>query len=363
VATTRHGEIAELLRRKLEELRARDESVTAARRDRWSPRPAIVAPTDAQPGFLEMRDRLVRTHRGVPLATILGGRKVDGSGLLEVTSAEPGRKIAWSPGSSGTAMRDRLSGALWMLPGVREATAARLARDGYGTVHALADHPRHRPRARRLARQIDRMDAADLMETLAARAGRGHPLCLALARLFDPSDLLFLDIETMGLFGGSPIVVAGLGKLSDAGIEVRLLVAPSPGAEESLVSLTAAALESHAALVTFNGRMFDLPYVSGRAAFYGSPLGAEPVHFDLLPFSRRAYAGKVPDCRLSTLSHHVLGLSRDGDIPGGWVPAFYQHYLEDPDRRAGLVAAVAAHNRADVVEMIRLFEVLLGWAG
>jgi len=164
----------------------------------------------------------------------------------------------------------------------------------------------------------------------------------------------------MGLFGGSPIVVAGLARIQGDRTRLTQLVAASPAAEAALVRRSAEEIGACPGLVTFNGRAFDLPYVGLRAAFYGAPLVADPVHFDLLPFSRRAYAGRVPDCRLDTLARHVLGEDRGEDVPGALVPTLYQDYLADPRGRVGLLAAIADHNRADVLQMVRLFGALTG---
>ena len=141
-------------------------------------------------------------------------------------------------------------------------------------------------------------------------------------------------------------------------LQVRQWVAASPDAEAALVREVADAAASHAALVTFNGRAFDWPYVCGRAAFWGHPILSDPAHFDLLPFSRRAWRGTTTDCRLSTLAREVLGLHRQEDLPGSLVPRFYQEYLDDPAHRAGLLAAIAVHNRYDVEETVRLFGAL-----
>ncbi len=71
----------------------------------------------------------------------------------------------------------------------------------------------------------------------------------------------------------------------------------------------------------------------------------------------------MPDCRLDTLARHVLGMDRGEDVPGSLVPSFYHDYLEDPERRVGLLAAIAVHNRADMEQMVRLFAALHDEAG
>ena len=361
-------EIAGLLRQRLEELRLRDEAAGRAA-------PRAVGPSRPRPGgpgfqgwtpagpavdVVRLRENLVARYRGRSISEALRAEPVAGRRDLFESRSVVDATVALP--AADEALR-RLHGSLWLLPGVRATLAARLARAGAGTLADLATHPRFGGDARRVSKLIDRRDAARLMGHVASRASRAHPLALALSAFFEAGDLLFLDIETMGLFGGSPIIMAGLARaVPGAGVEVRQVVASTPAAEVALVREVASAIGRHPALVTFNGRAFDLPYVAARAAFYGTPVVADPVHFDLLGPSRRAWAGKTTDCRLDTLAREVLGMDRGEDVPGSLVPLFYKDFMEDPVGRVGLLAAIADHNRADMEQMVRLFGVLVAWA-
>jgi len=349
VQSQRREQIAEVLRRRLEELRARDGTGLHA------PRQPPAAPSMDPMEVRRLAARWIAAHRGKRLADALGVRPDSAEDLLVVERTAPLRVAR----PSAQEVRDALASCLWLLPGVREATACRLAGQGQSRIEHLCDHPRHGRDASRVRRLMDRADAAGLMALISERAGRGHLHALRLSAFFDPTDLVFLDIETMGLFGGSPVILVGLAFLGGDGVRVRQLVAARPEAEERLIAETWDTLDRHRALVTFNGRAFDYPYLCQRAAYYGRFLGEEPVHFDLLPHARRVWRGRFVDCRLATLAREVLGLTREEDIPGALVPAFYQSYLEDPAGRVGLLAAIAAHNRDDMIQMVRLFEALL----
>ncbi len=397
VADPRHDRIADLLKSKLEEIRVRDGDL--GRLDRFRGRtaaspvnPAVDAapeasiprygevfvatpevaesmgarlqaraavPTFEGPADAEveaLRSRWLEAYRGASPAEAVGGHPSrqhrDLIEVLELRTVRVGTGEAFD-------VKQRLAGTLALVPGVREATAARLRDEGFADLEALCAHQRFGTHARRLCRQIREGDTATLVDRVGARLGRSAPLALALSSLLDPSDLLFLDIETMGLFGGSPIVVAGLAHATGGALQVRQWIAASPDAEAALVAEVTDAAASRGALVTFNGRSFDWPYICGRAAFWGRPVRSDPAHFDLLPFSRRAWRGKTTDCRLSTLAREVLGLHRAEDLPGSLVPLFYREYLDDPAHRAGLLAAIAVHNRHDVEETVRLFGALV----
>jgi hypothetical protein len=359
--------IAELLRQRLEAIRVRDGDLGELR-SRRKPRATIPAvpglarryaeafdPESVAPDASEIRARWISRHRGRDVAEALEATPgtlhpdlFEHVSTVDIPILTVSREVA----------RAEVRRALWLLPGVRDATAVRLIAAGISDLDCARDHDRFGRFARRVLGLVESEDAAGLLDYVGGRGARTHPLALALTGFLDPGDFLFLDLETMGLFGGSPIVVAGLARATTGGVEIRQFVAASPGAEAALVRETARLVESHRALVTFNGRAFDLPYLCARAAFYGAPVRSDPVHFDLLGFSRRQWKGRVPDCRLDTLAREILGMKRDEDVPGSLVPVFYQEYLEDPRNRVGLLAAIAIHNRHDMAQTARLFSTL-----
>ncbi len=79
-------------------------------------------------------------------------------------------------------------------------------------------------------------------------------------------------------------------------------------------------------------------------------------HVDLLHPSRRILAHRLENARLSTIETHVLGVERDGDVPGFEIPQRYFDWLRRRDGR--LLEDVFKHNRLDVVSMASLLKYL-----
>jgi uncharacterized protein YprB with RNaseH-like and TPR domain len=169
-----------------------------------------------------------------------------------------------------------------------------------------------------------------------------------------PERLLFLDTETTGFAGaGTWAFLVGLAWFGDSGLlEVEQLLLRSPADEAALLERVHERIERADALVTYNGKTFDLPLLDARTVMLRRPkLPARP-HLDLLHVARRIHRMRLGSCRLVTLESEVLGFVRGPDIEGGEIPARYAHFLRTGDESA--LASVVEHNAWDVASMAAL---------
>jgi uncharacterized protein YprB with RNaseH-like and TPR domain len=240
----------------------------------------------------------------------------------------------------------------------------------------VAKEPTRRPTARALAASLGgTVVAPELVElsrslALPCRHGdvsieSGPRLAAAartLARLDDPippESLLFLDTETTGLAGGTGTVAFVVGLAWIDGTSLRLLqwLMASFAAERALIGRARERLAPAAALVTFNGKSFDLPLLKARARLAGCDLGVQDVpHLDLLHATRRLLRSGWPDCRLRTAEAEALRLERVNDLPGAEAPGAWRRWLERGD--GSLLERVLDHNRADLLSLAALLSLM-----
>jgi uncharacterized protein YprB with RNaseH-like and TPR domain len=166
----------------------------------------------------------------------------------------------------------------------------------------------------------------------------------------------FLDTETTGLSGGTGTMafVVGLGFFADDGFHVRQHCLRDPGDEPAMVEALAEFVPQFEALVSFNGRAFDLPILENRFIMARMrPMTAGMPHLDLLPPARRLWRFHLSSCALSALEPAVLGVLREqDDVPSGIIPYLYRDYLRTGDARE--MKRVLYHNGVDVLSMVTL---------
>ena len=254
--------------------------------------------------------------------------------------------------------RQDLLGSVNLVRGIRDKTRTRLEEQGFKTLADLENHPRFCGESKRIRELLEAGSTEELTDVVGARLSKSHPSVLGLSGLHEDADFLFLDLETMGLFAGQPLVVAGLASLKpDNTIIVEQYVVRDFPDELALLAEVNRQVGSHRVMVTYNGKSFDLPFLTGRSAYYGIKLKPPGVHFDLLHFCRRAWRDELEGCSLRSIEQTILGISRETDLPGELVPEFYYEYLRTGN--AGFLKPIVDHNRQDVISLVNVFSSLV----
>ncbi len=169
------------------------------------------------------------------------------------------------------------------------------------------------------------------------------------------SDALFLDTETTGLAGGTGTMafLIGLGWFEEGNFHVRQIFARDFGEEKAALAHLSDIAGRKKFLITFNGKAFDINLLVTRFVMNRLPgkLSLFP-HLDLLHPSRRILGHRLVNCRLATIEMEILGVKREGDIPGWEIPQRYFNWLKRRD--PCVLKDIFDHNRLDVISMATL---------
>ena len=167
----------------------------------------------------------------------------------------------------------------------------------------------------------------------------------------DLEKVCFLDTETTGLSGGTGTMafIVGLGFYTGEGFRLQQYFLRDPGDEPAMIEALAECLPAFEALVSFNGRAFDVPIIENRFILARAvPHLQDKIHVDLLHPARRLWRYGLSSCALTALERAVLGVRRQqADVPSGVIPLLYRDYLRTGDARD--MERVLYHNKVDIL--------------
>jgi len=171
------------------------------------------------------------------------------------------------------------------------------------------------------------------------------------------ADFLFLDLETTGLSlgAGTYAFLVGMGFFREGTYRIRQVFMRSFEEEPCMMSNLRRWFEPFGALVTFNGKRFDVPLLETRFCMFGEPFpwNRDQRHWDLLYPVRRLWKERQEDCRLSTMEKRRLGVARQGaDVPGSRIPEIYYRYVHEGETTD--LDRILYHNAMDILTLTTL---------
>lgn len=193
---------------------------------------------------------------------------------------------------------------------------------------------------------IDISDLAELPDDLLSELSDG-----AIPRAH-PTKWAFLDTETTGLAGGTGTYafLIGVGSIEAAGFRLRQFFMRDYGEEASQLHRLAEYLAQFEVLVTYNGKAYDQPLLETRFRMSRARHPFDRMeHLDLLFGARRLWKLRLDSCRLMDLENQILGVERQGDLPGELIPYCYFGYLRT--QRAFDLVPIFHHNAIDILSL------------
>jgi hypothetical protein len=193
---------------------------------------------------------------------------------------------------------------------------------------------------------VDISDLAELPADLLA------PLSAGSIPSADPTKWAFLDTETTGLAGGTGTYafLVGVGSIEPAGFRLRQFFMRDYGDEASMLHRLSEYLARFDVLITYNGKAYDQPLLETRFRMSRARHPFDRLeHLDLLFGARRLWKLRLESCRLVDLENQILGVERQGDLPGEMIPYVYFDYLRT--QRAFRLVPIFHHNSIDILSL------------
>jgi uncharacterized protein len=166
----------------------------------------------------------------------------------------------------------------------------------------------------------------------------------------------FIDTETTGLSGGTGTYafLIGAGRFTQDEFKLVQFFMRDPTEEPAQLIALEEFLAPCSALVSYNGKAFDIPLLAARYTYHGWQMPfSSYYHIDLLHLSRRLWRDRLASRTLGNIEAHILGALRsEEDVPGWMIPQMYFDYLRSGDPRP--LTNVFYHNATDVVSLAAL---------
>lgn len=301
----------------------------------------------------ELKASLLKRYNGQRIEGVFPGEVVENSsGKCYLVRNEASAKFETPcPDLS----RERILSDLKLIYGIGAVKEKQLKKEGYRTIPDLVGHHRFGRAASEFLEHFDRCGTCGIQELIFRWYPKSHPLSFFVSGFHSKDDFILLDIETLGLFT-RPIILIGLATIRGGRIAFSQYLLRGIDEEPAALEAVLSHIGASSAFMTFNGRSFDIPYIQERLFYYGMRGDFERAHFDILPYSRRAWGEDSPNCRLVTLEKFLFSEERRDDVPSALVPEFYETYLRTGN--PGPLVPIVEHNRKDLETLARLFSKL-----
>jgi tetratricopeptide (TPR) repeat protein len=170
-----------------------------------------------------------------------------------------------------------------------------------------------------------------------------------------PESLVFFDLETTGLAGGTgtyPFLLS-FGFIEKCTIKVIQYFLPDFGREVSAFIDLNNYIENRSILVSYNGKSFDYPLLRNRFVLnrIRDPFHSFQ-HLDLLHFVRRLWKQRLKNCSLVNIEQEIFYFHRWQDIEAAFIPHVYFEFLRDG--KTCNMKRVINHNLQDILTLVRL---------
>ncbi len=246
----------------------------------------------------------------------------------------------------------RLLFDLKVITGIAETTEGNLKNAGIRSISQLTKHFRYGNEAKAYLSLVENQNAVKIYEQLSMRFTSSNPLFLANSVFFKLSDIAFIDIETTGL-SETPLFLIGIATFLDNHLIIDQIFAREPSEEMATLHFLGKYLKGKKAIVTFNGKSFDVPFIRKRMERHDLKHEINHPHFDLKYLSQKAFANIIFDFRLKTLERELFKIERIDDVSGYDIPFYYRTYLKT--QNIGSVVPIIEHNKQDLISTVKLF--------
>ena len=251
--------------------------------------------------------------------------------------------------------KNQINHNLKLLPKIGLKTEQNLKSKGYATIESLKGHDKYCDVASKFMDSLDGMSFHQTLDLLDSNrySKRCRDNLIKCISLTDVENFKFMDIETKGL-SNVPIILIGVAEIQKDRIIASQYFLRDYTEEPSVIEAYLSHLDEDSVHVTFNGKSFDVPFIRSRCRYLGIDGNLDLPHLDLMYFAKSLWGDSLPNCQLQTIEEEIFGITREGDVPGQYIPGYYDTYLMEDN--IGPVVPIIEHNCQDIISLASFLE-------
>ncbi|MDR2830975.1 MAG: ribonuclease H-like domain-containing protein [Methanobrevibacter sp.] len=293
--------------------------------------------------FTNFKNELLDQYKGHALDEIEGSEFVETKygETLKITQKE---KIDFN--IKKHPIKDELLCDLTLVPKIGKIRETKLNEEGYNSIPSLLEHERYFHDAKIVLNKINNNSFAKIFHLAKKSSFENSLKCL---HYNDISNFKFMDIETLGLSKNVPIILIGIVEIKGKYVQSNQYFLRDKGDESAILYGFYNHLNEDSVYVTYNGASFDVPFIKSRFNYYSMDYNHNLINYDLLYYVRKLWKNKLPNCQLTTVEEHIFDIRRKNDVPGRYIPGYYETYLKE--KNIGPIIPIIKHNRMDIVSL------------
>ena len=251
--------------------------------------------------------------------------------------------------------KHQMNNNLKLLPKIGIKTEENLKNKGYSTIESLKNHDKYGDVASKFMKNMDEMTYCEVIDLLDNNkySKKCRDNVLKSISLTDSENFKFMDIETKGL-SNVPIILIGVAEIKGNNIVASQYFLRNYAEEANIIDAYLSHLDEDSVHVTFNGKTFDVPFIKNRCIYNRIDANLDIAHLDLMYFAKSMWGEKLPNCQLQTIEQEMFGIKRVGDVPGQYIPGYYDTYLDK--NNIGPVVPIIEHNAQDIISLASFLE-------
>lgn len=300
----------------------------------------------------DLKEKLLIKYQDKSLGDVMDAKECPTScgDVLRITKRE---KISFNLEDND--FKNQMNHNLKLLPRIGVKTEENLKNSGYETIESLKSHDRYSNAAEKFIKNLEGMKFSEIVDLLDANrySKRCRDNMLRCISMTEPENFKFMDIETKGL-SNLPIILIGVAEIKGNHITASQYFLRDYPEEPGIIEAYLAHLDEDSVHVTFNGKSFDVPYIKNRCMYNRMDANMDLPHLDLMYFAKNLWKDVLPNCQLQTIEREIFGIERVDDVPGQYIPGYYDTYLAQ--KNIGPVVPIIEHNAQDIISLASFLE-------